>query len=260
MKKEFKEKIEGKERARDWLIGLKPKLENILNITENNPNPELEAIKKVIEPEYKEIDKHIENLERGIAHHAKMYNELTKDIFSPKEKKRKVNGKEFFAKVYSPTSFKKEAKEIYTDAKNNEYNLTLTLLDLDHLKEINDTQGHQKGDEVIGMFAQVITDFIEPEDKVYRIGGDEFALFLPKSNIVQDRYHHMLVRENNVVNVVENIRRVMEAKGHTISAGIANYKQNAKNFTDLINKSDKALYESKENGRNRITFYKDQTE
>lgn len=133
--------------------------------------------------------------------------------------------------------------------------LSIVLLDIDHFKAINDTYGHEFGDEVIKIVSRVLEDSIREDlDLAARIGGEEFALLLPETNAAGAR-----VVAERVRNWIENrkITRYGEALNVTVSAGVAGKLRDdeALEPDQLLNNADKALYTSKNMGRNKTTVY-----
>jgi diguanylate cyclase len=132
--------------------------------------------------------------------------------------------------------------------------LCLLMVDIDHFKKINDTYGHLFGDKVIRAIAEALKSKIRGQDSVARIGGEEFAVLLTETEV------------SGAQIVAENVRKTIE-KGKvrrldtqdtisdiTISIGISKYSEGA-GIVDLLAQADDALYESKEQGRNRTTVY-----
>ena len=125
------------------------------------------------------------------------------------------------------------------------------MCDIDDYKHVNDSFGHIMGDSVIKIVSSVIKRNIREKDYVCRYGGDEFLIVFIDcpTNIVYNR--------------VETIRKCAESsiilpnnEKISMSFGIA-INENSKTITDLIQKADKALYESKENGKNKITVFEE---
>ncbi len=131
------------------------------------------------------------------------------------------------------------------------YNTGLSYLtiDIDKFKAINDTYGHPFGDEVIRSLAQQMVENSRTTDYIGRIGGEEFAILMPATGIdsafhIADRLReniakHKIIFENKVVQV-------------TVSIGLSHYGKKDKDIQTIIKRSDKALYEAKESGRNRV--------
>lgn len=131
---------------------------------------------------------------------------------------------------------------------------SLLMLDVDDLKLINDTYGHQAGDAVLSSIGGTITEFLRKIDIPARYGGDEFAVILPNTNkagsiAVAEKIRSRLKR----VTLKADSREVAV----TFSIGIATYPHSANSKELLVEKADRALYESKNQGKNRITHYED---
>ncbi len=134
--------------------------------------------------------------------------------------------------------------------------IAIILLDIDYFKKYNDKYGHQQGDECLKSVAKLIIASLHREaDIPIRYGGEEFLVILPLTDVPGA----VLVAEN-IKNAIEKEKiehENSEIKKHlTISVGVAGTTPtNAINLDDLIEQADKALYKSKEEGRNRITVY-----
>lgn len=118
--------------------------------------------------------------------------------------------------------------------------LSLVLLDLDFFKEINDTHGHQYGDEYLKRMARAMSLNIRADvDLAFRFGGDEFALLIfAEVEIARQKSLHILCRMDNKVSI--GIASISSKSGHDASA------------QDFIHRADDALYEAKRNGRGRV--------
>ena len=126
----------------------------------------------------------------------------------------------------------------------------VVMCDIDDFKKVNDTYGHDIGDTVIKRVTEIIKENTRSKDYVCRFGGDEFFIGFVEcpENIIDERIEKIR-RE------VSNDRLLTKLKDKvTISFGfVINY--NLEDLDSLIKKADKALYESKKNGRNKITKY-----
>ncbi len=130
--------------------------------------------------------------------------------------------------------------------------LALVLFDIDHFKKVNDTYGHPAGDAVLRDLADLARKTVRSSDMVARYGGEEFAIILPETDrkgagILADRLRQLI--EGMTIEAGGKSIRV------TISAGVAAYEPGAEGGekSKLIGAADKALYNSKSSGRNRIT-------
>lgn len=133
--------------------------------------------------------------------------------------------------------------------------VSLAIIDVDHFKNINDSYGHQKGDEVLITLAQTLDNDKRDYDFLARYGGEEFLLWLPNS----DKATANLVCER-MKNKVEALT-ICDIP-ITISMGVTCYASgdlphlvNTEQVEQLISEADKALYEAKESGRNAIRFH-----
>jgi diguanylate cyclase (GGDEF)-like protein len=123
--------------------------------------------------------------------------------------------------------------------------LSLVLIDIDHFKMLNDTHGHQAGDEVLRAVAQAIKGQSRAFDTTARFGGEEFAVIMPGCDVADaersaERFRHAVGR-------LEGIAQV------TVSAGVATFPVHAADTESLVQMADGALYESKGAGRDRTT-------
>lgn len=132
--------------------------------------------------------------------------------------------------------------------------IAMLLLDIDHFKLINDTYGHQAGDEVLRVFSRILQESARAEDIVCRYGGEEFLLVLPKMplEIARERGEHLLqLFEGTVVAFGERRIRV------TTSIGVAGTPLHSDSAEGLIRCADEALYLAKHNGRNQVVTFGD---
>ncbi|MDV6329441.1 GGDEF domain-containing protein [Asticcacaulis sp. 201] len=134
--------------------------------------------------------------------------------------------------------------------------LTLAVIDIDHFKRFNDTWGHQTGDQVLRYVASVLARIGRPPRLAARYGGEEFGLLFPgESSATVERLLNEARTE--IASRVLKRRSTNEDLGTvTISAGVAQREYGEDSF-DLLDRADKALYISKNNGRNRVTVAED---
>ncbi|GAA5213208.1 diguanylate cyclase [Corallincola platygyrae] len=130
--------------------------------------------------------------------------------------------------------------------------MTLLLFDLDFFKNVNDTYGHQAGDEVLQHVASLIKGAIRPYDILGRIGGEEFGVFLSNTN--QKEAVMIANRTREAIAATEFEYQGQQIK-LSVSVGVSTLGCDAE-FEDLYQQADEALYESKHQGRNRVTAYK----
>jgi diguanylate cyclase (GGDEF)-like protein len=127
--------------------------------------------------------------------------------------------------------------------------LSVMMIDIDRFKSINDAYGHQAGDQVLSAVAQTLTAVRRHSDAVGRMGGEEFAILLPETTLVQAKMAaERLVRAvaKQEFNVDGEVIRM------TISIGVAEAWDTAADLAALMNQADRALYRAKAAGRNRV--------
>lgn len=130
--------------------------------------------------------------------------------------------------------------------------LTMLLLDIDHFKLVNDTYGHQAGDEVLRVFARALQESARAEDIVCRYGGEEFLLVMPKMplSIARERAVRLLELFRQTTVSFEALRIPV-----TTSIGIAAVPDHATTVENLIRCADQALYRAKSTGRDRAVAF-----
>jgi len=119
--------------------------------------------------------------------------------------------------------------------------LSVIMVDIDHFKQINDTQGHARGDEILREVAQTLQNSTRANDSVARWGGEEFLILCP------------LTQLQVAAMVAEKLRKYVEELNSqvTCSFGVAEYRGDG-SASDLIQRADQALYRAKESGRNQV--------
>ncbi|MBI3574588.1 MAG: diguanylate cyclase [Gammaproteobacteria bacterium] len=135
-------------------------------------------------------------------------------------------------------------------ARRHNGDLSVMLLDIDFFKKINDTHGHQSGDEALVVVAAILNALARTEDTVARMGGEEFAMLLPDTNLLGTA-----VLAERVRVAIEKERFILGGKTVriTVSIGIAARSVDPVDSVDqLLGIADKRLYLAKQSGRNRI--------
>lgn len=146
-------------------------------------------------------------------------------------------------------------EQAYKLAKRREKPSTALMLDIDHFKKVNDTYGHQAGDNVIQSLAHLIKRCVRETDLAGRYGGEEFAVILTDSAV------------DNAVTVAERLRRLaehsqVEHEGQiikfNISVGLAEFSPLCDSPMEWLERADQALYQAKQTGRNKYCVWQEQ--
>ena len=127
-------------------------------------------------------------------------------------------------------------------------NISLVMFDIDDFKKINDTYGHQIGDEILRSIARVVKNKMRAADIVARYGGEEFCVILPetgKEDAIKAAERMRRAIEDNQI-VTERVKLKV-----TVSLGVSTYPEDAVDMHSLIREADKALYAAKAAGKNR---------
>jgi len=138
-------------------------------------------------------------------------------------------------------------------AKRTQKMVAVMILDLDYFKDVNDRWGHAVGDLLLKEVADRLADQVRETDTVARQGGDEFSIALSSLNSEDDA---RLIAEKIIASFYRPFRLDSTEAYVTASLGIAMYPDHGEDSDTLIKRADKAMYESKNLGRNRICFYK----
>jgi len=146
--------------------------------------------------------------------------------------------------------FAEMSEKIVSIAKRTKEPLGFMMIDIDNFKNVNDTYGHNVGDEVIKLLANKLISRVRESDIAARFGGEEFAIMLPNANL------------KSTSEVAETIRLEAEQIKYnddlhfTISIGVSELNhEDIKSVTEALNNADKALYEAKVAGRNRVSIF-----
>lgn len=135
---------------------------------------------------------------------------------------------------------------------------SMAMIDIDHFKELNDTNGHLIGDDVLRSVAKTIQSYLRDIDIVARYGGEEFLVIMPETE------------RDNACQAMERIRKEIAERrlftsegktvGTTVSAGVSQFPEDGMEAETLIRAADTAMYQSKSDGRNRVTVYNGSSE
>ena len=175
----------------------------------------------------------------------KMY-ERTQELLRLNKKLEEMAYIDSLTEIYNRRYLYEVAKRLIPIVKREKQALSVAMLDLDKFKEVNDTYGHDIGDEVLKAFADDIKNSIRESDIFIRFGGEEFVLVLPNTDL-----EHAQVLIEKLRKIIEDCDKV-EGVRFTVSIGVAAFDVLKDDLDSIIKKADEALYEAKNSGRNRV--------
>jgi len=186
---------------------------------------------------------------------------ITKFIVNPmntlsteKEYFEEIAQIDFLTNILNRRAFYQEIEKYFAYAKRNDIQVSVMMIDIDFFKKVNDTYGHDAGDFVLKTVAKVVKNSIREEDIFGRLGGEEFGICILNST------------NESLCQIANKIRTNIQSKEMkyngtiikiTISIGGYNLYTHLEDFKIAFNKADKALYEAKETGRNKVEIYDD---
>ncbi|MCA1039240.1 diguanylate cyclase [Bacillus infantis] len=151
--------------------------------------------------------------------------------------------------VYNRRFLKDSLKRYLKELERNNQYFSIAVLDLDHFKQVNDKYGHPAGDRILSEFAQYLKDHVRIGDIVFRYGGEEFILLLPRTNDRDSK--EVVLRLLSGFSSRTFIEGGEELK-MTFSAGVYMVHDPSSTVAEAIKTADQALYEAKRNGRARV--------
>lgn len=168
------------------------------------------------------------------------YNDRLRDMASHDPLTQVLNARAYYA----------ACEQQIGQSQRNQQPFSVLFVDLDHFKAINDTHGHAAGDEVLRVVARTLGKHLRRTDLLGRIGGEEFSVFLPDT------------AQTGALLVAENLRQAIQqcrpnigdlTLDITASIGVASRSQDVQNIQAIQQRADKAMYEAKKAGRNRVS-------
>ncbi|MEN8244144.1 MAG: diguanylate cyclase [Thermodesulfobacteriota bacterium] len=176
---------------------------------------------------------------------------LTNERVHMLEKLKKLSITDGLTKLYNSRHFYNQLRGEIDRSNRYDHPLSLLILDIDHFKVFNDSFGHLEGDKVLIRIGQVIKPLLRKMDSAYRYGGEEFTVILPETD------------GKEAQTVAQRIRKAVKMEKFTpegsstpesitISLGVTAYNPK-ENISAFIQRADKALYGSKEDGRDQVS-------
>ncbi|EEF22597.1 conserved hypothetical protein [Ricinus communis] len=158
-------------------------------------------------------------------------------------------------KIFNRRAFMIQAEKELAAAERSGLPLAFLMLDIDHFKQINDKYGHAAGDEVLVRIVEVLSSHLRKQDTLGRYGGEEFCALLPGT----DAQGAMALAEKLRLEVAMTRIEVEEnSLGLTLSIGGSTWEHlgPTKDYRELMEEADRALYQAKTGGRNRSLLYR----
>jgi diguanylate cyclase (GGDEF)-like protein len=155
--------------------------------------------------------------------------------------------------LYNHRHFHMRAAEELAIADRYQRPLALVMFDIDDFKKFNDTYGHPLGDKALAAAAGILCQGMRECDQVFRYGGEEFMAILPetaleKALVAAERTRRLVEKETR-----RSLRR-FNARGVTVSAGVASFPRDGGNLEALLNVVDQLLYQAKQKGKNMVHY------
>jgi len=172
------------------------------------------------------------------------------DITSIKNERYSIEQKAYhdgLTNLYNRHKFNELFEIELARVKRYKHPLSMAVLDIDNFKIFNDTYGHLKGDEILIMIGNSLNPQLRITDIFARWGGEEFVILF-----IETKLENAIQCSNNIRKNIENLENDLDTKV-TVSFGVSEYKDND-TLESLFERCDKALYNAKEKGRNRVEF------
>ncbi|WP_428909732.1 diguanylate cyclase domain-containing protein [Niallia sp. Krafla_26] len=184
-------------------------------------------------------------------------NEQFEDITRQKELEFQLKRLAFFDDLTDIPNRKmldRQIQKALYRSKRHHHNFTLMFVDLDDFKKVNDTLGHDAGDQLLRDVVSRINHCIREEDLISRIGGDEFIVIFEKTDLdeIEQIAERIIEYVAQPYSIHDNQARV------SLSIGISMFPNHGEDKDTLIKAADKAMYYAKKNGKNSYKFYNDE--
>ena len=167
-----------------------------------------------------------------------------------KEKLEQQARQDYLTGLFNRRFFMEQGHAELIRAQRYHHPLSLLMLDIDNFKKINDKHGHQSGDTVLKRLADVMRKVLRTVDIIGRMGGEEFAVLMPETDL--KRAAEVAERLREEVACSEVTLETGMGLYFKVSIGVASIKDKDTDLNALLNQADKALYQAKESGRNRV--------
>jgi two-component system, cell cycle response regulator len=188
---------------------------------------------------------------------ATAFNEMAQKLEQTQTALRELAIKDGLTGVYNRREFNRRLAAELERSQRYQHSFALVMMDIDFFKKLNDTYGHQAGDEALRIVAALLQQEVRPTDQVARYGGEEFVIILPETSsddavVLADRLRQAITAQAVPVAPEQSIHI-------TASIGLAAFPADAQTDDKLTAAADKALYTAKRLGRNQVISFQDVT-
>jgi diguanylate cyclase (GGDEF)-like protein/PAS domain S-box-containing protein len=192
---------------------------------------------------------------RGDCGTVNQYAAIFSDITERKKREQKIHELAYFDELTGLANrrlYQDRLEQALANAKRHNHQLAVLFLDLDLFKRINDTLGHQAGDDALRQVARRLQKASRTGESVARLGGDEFTVLVPECNGIEEieKLAQRIVAQFELPFQIQHKELVL-----TTSVGISIYPQHGSTASELLKFADAAMYQAKESGRNKYSFY-----
>ncbi len=196
-------------------------------------------------------DLSFKHLSRAILH-ARTRHLLERELYESQQRLKVLAENDNLTGLSNRYYFDKSLRAALSRAERHRTKLALIFIDLDDFKMINDSYGHDVGDEMLKNIARILQSMMRAGDDVCRLGGDEFAILVHQFD---DKQHVI----NLVERILERLRTLQRINNHDLSlsasVGIAVFPESATDASDLLKAADLAMYSVKKKGKNKWLFF-----
>jgi diguanylate cyclase (GGDEF)-like protein/PAS domain S-box-containing protein len=168
------------------------------------------------------------------------------DLYNALETIKEQSYIDELTKLHNRKAYNERVIELWEQYKRYKITFSLVIFDIDHFKSINDTYGHQVGDEVLKRLGEVLLSVVRKNDYIFRVGGEEFAILLTNTGGGNDSIFADKIR-NDIRTMVD----LIEDREVTVSMGVTEIRPDD-NIDTIYKRADDYLYSAKSGGRNRV--------
>jgi len=174
----------------------------------------------------------------------------SKKLREANQKLKYMAQKDFLTGINNRGYFFELAKRHFNKELEENQQIFVSMLDLDKFKNINDTYGHNMGDEVLKVFTKIVESNLDKDDIFGRVGGEEFALIISADTEEKVLLKLEQIRMESYNSIISNEKENIK---FSVSIGVSMREEN-ENLDVVLDKADKNLYKAKDDGRNKIKF------